>query len=102
MTTTKHFPAPNGIRWMLTDSESLIQAAQRMEQQCPVTAKTLCINAPEPEVDPVRSAWDEEHRDEQAAGRAELMPVAKELSSQPQPVPSFSDLVRQQETYTVG
>lgn len=88
---TKHKHEPNGINWLLVDTWTKAQAAQRLAANTKVTGERRCMSAEDPEEDSVLKAWEERMN----------KPPEQDLYAPsvtgPKPVPSFSDIVRQQE-----
>lgn len=82
---TKHKYEPNGINWMLTDTWTKAQAAQRLAAQTKVTAS---VNNEEQDKD----TWQ---KFTESTGLSESAEAATKLSIKP--VPTFNDIVRQQE-----
>lgn len=89
MTKNKH--EPNGINWLLVDTWTKVQAAQRLAASTKVAGERRCMLAEDPEEDPVRKAWEERMNKP-----PEQDPNTPSVTG-PKPVPSFSDIVRQHE-----
>lgn len=82
---TKHKHEPNGINWMLMDTCTKAQAAQRLAAQTKVTASVI-----NEEQD--KDAWQ---KFTENTGLSESAEAASKLTIKP--VPSFTDIVRQHE-----